>query len=133
MHETSGINTDPRLVALLDRLKGFVCEAVLETVTPGDSSEPHENDDLALDYAAQGAYLAWIMVLDKVWNESGGLTAEDLNEALLPPGTSDEELTGLAGGIVGGAIIRAALKRFKATLPSGTVLPEVIIELLKDE
>lgn len=120
-----------RLTAAAEpHLKAAIAHAVPEEMREMAEAEYAQYGDVWL----HGAMIAWTVELARLAYASGGdVSLASLDEAMLPHGTTDDDLLGGAGGIIDGEAIRDALKRFKASLPAGRALPDELVELLRED
>lgn len=117
---------------VLYELTGKILECIRDEY---EKYPPDPSQVDALEMIAAGVWLAWAMSIDWLIRSSGDkvLTVERLDDAMLPLGTSDERLYALSGGLVDGSFMRPVLKRLKAKLPAGKILPDEMVEVLRND
>lgn len=124
------------LEALLHQIRECVCEADAASAELRPLPTDKGSADESLSWlAAQAIYLAWAMSLAWLANSSGDpvLTSGRLDGSMLPHEADDDQIISMAGGMVDGRFTRAVLKRLKAKLPAGKLLPDALATLLEED
>lgn len=130
---------DPAAEALFAQLRDCLRQAAVEMMFAENEEALLEDDGEAavflLALAAEATILAWSMLLVQDARIHGNMTvtAERLDDAMLPSNVTDDEIVGMSGGLGPAPLVRSTLRKLKLLLPPGKVLPDPIIEMLAEE
>ena len=122
---------EPFVRRLCDQIGSCLHEdAARPPVPTGDGGTSPTRESIVI-----AVFYVWNWSLEWLVESSGNrtLTSARLDESMLPIGLTDGLIVSLSDGLTDGPTLRAVLKRLKASLPEGALLPEDLVEMLAME